>query len=220
MRSAFKPCFSTLPGTLPVFPLEGVLLLPTGRLPLNIFEPRYLRMIDEALAGDRMIGMIQPREPQDHPVPPGTPVFETGCAGRITEFTETPDGRYLIVLTGICRFRIRTELQTDNPYRSVEAEWTPFAKDMDAANCLDLDREKLTRMLKAYFHAQDISCDWDMVEDASDNSLITCLSMICPFKAEEKQALLEAPCCHSRADLFMTMLEMALCEQRGCENRH
>lgn len=215
-RNPFAPPFNALPETLSIFPLEGVLLLPTGQLPLNIFEPRYLDMLNDALAGNRMIGMVQPLNGSHQT----SDVFKTGCAGRITEFNETPDGRYLIILTGICRFHIKEELELDTAYRRIQPDWSAFEKDMDSTHSLDLDRNRLTRMLKTYFHTQDIECDWNMVEEVSDNRLITCLSMICPFEAKEKQALLEAPCCRTRASLFMTMLEMAVCEQKGCNNRH
>lgn len=215
-QKPFAPRFEDLPEKLCVFPLSGVLLLPSGHLPLNIFEPRYLKMVDDALAGNRMIGMIQPKS--DHALKPQ--IYDVGCAGRITEFSETDDGRYLITLTGISRFRVSRELDAATPYRQVIPHWAEFKKDFDHVGCLDLDREKLHGLLQTYFADQGLNCDWGMIEGAPDGKLITCLSMICPFDAKEKQALLEAPCCKSRAETFMAMLEMAIHEKKSCCSQH
>lgn len=174
-------------------------------MPLNIFEPRYLKMIDDALKGSRMIGMIQPKDARD-----GTALYETGCAGKITDFTELPDGRYLISLTGICRFKIVRELDASTPYRQAELDWSPFEKDIDRVDSLGLDRKKLHELLHSYLESHGIDCEWDAVESAPDGRLITCLAMVCPFEPKEKQALLEAPCCRTRAEMFMAMLEMAV----------
>jgi Lon protease-like protein len=195
-----------MPDTLPVFPLAGVLLLPYGQLPLNVFEKRYVSMVDDALRGDRLIGMIQPRLNG----PDLTDLYDTGCAGRIKSFSETDDGRYMITLTGLSRFRVEEELPQVNGYRRVRPDWTPYKKDFDLRECLDLDRDKLRAMLRGYFEMNDLSCDWETIDGASDASLITCLSMICPFDPGEKQALLEAPCGHTRAEKFMMLLKMAL----------
>lgn len=197
-----------LPETLPVFPLPGVLLLPRGQLPLNIFEPRYIAMVDDALKTDRMIGMIQPRD--------DTALYETGCAGRITSFSETGDGRYLITLTGTSRFRIKNELSLKNGYRNVQADWSSFSDDFRGMDCLDLDRDTLKKMLEDYFQMQDLRCDMDAIDSASDDKLITCLSMICPFDPGEKQALLEAKCCRERAQKFMALLKMAIHDDNCC----
>ncbi len=197
-----------LPGTIPVFPLEGVLLLPRGHLPLNIFEPRYLAMVDDALKTDRIIGMIQPAKGQQQQTLPD--LYNVGCAGRITSFHETDDNRYLITLTGIARFRTTMELTQQNGYRRVAVDWSSFGEDFKASSCLDVDRERLHRLLASYFILHGLSCDWDMIDSASDERLITCLSMICPFEACEKQALLEASCCRVRANMFMAMLELAV----------
>jgi len=205
-NNPYAPPFSDLPDILPIFPLTGVLLLPFGELPLNIFEPRYLEMINRALAGNRMIGMVQTKDKT-----PQIPIiYETGCAGKITEFHETSDGRYIITLTGISRFIIKKELSTTTPYRQIIPNWSSFENDMVAADCLDIDRERLTQMLQSYFAKQQLNCDWTKINEASDGRLITCLSMICPFTPQEKQALLEAKCCKTRADIFMTMLEMGM----------
>lgn len=201
-HNPFAPAFEDLPPVLPVFPLAGVLLLPTGQLPLNIFEPRYLQMVRDALAGPRLIGMIQPREAQH------SSLYEIGCAGKIIEFSETTDGRYLITLHGICRFRIQTELKASTPYRQITPDWSPFPSDIKRAGDLALDRTQLKELLARYFSLNDLSCDWKKIDDASDDRLITCLSMVCPFSPCEKQALLEAPDIAARAQMFMTMLEM------------
>ncbi len=207
----YAPPFDDLPDSLPVFPLAGVLLLPHGELPLNIFEPRYLKMVDDAMAGNRLIGMIQVRDDGD--------IYKIGCAGKIIEFSQTRDGRYLIALSGISRFEVVQEIKTTTPYRQIQASWTHYKKDLDPVSCLGVNRDKLIQLLNLYFTAQDLSCDWDKIQEASDGRLITCLSMICPFDTKEKQALLEAPCCKTRAETFMTMLEMAVhCCGTDCEH--
>jgi Lon protease-like protein len=205
-RNPFAPPFETLPASLAIFPLSGVLLLPNGNLPLNIFEPRYLKMVEDAMATHRMIGMIQPR-PEGGP---GVPIYDIGCAGKITEFSETADGRYLITLTGICRFQIAAELDVMTPYRQVKTNWEPYRNDIESVTSLDVDRSRLVELLRTYFTDQGMDCDWGAIENAPDGKLITCLSMICPFDAKEKQALLEAACCKTRAKTFMAMLEMAV----------
>lgn len=207
----FAPKFDDLPDAIPVFPLYGVLLLPGGQLPLNIFENRYLDMVNDALAGSRMIGILQPTRKQEAGDTSPPPLCRTGCAGKITEFHETGDGRYIISLTGVCRFDIETELGTTTAYRQVKPDWASFKSDVEEKQtCLGLDRVHLLDLLKSYFSKEELDCDWARVEETSDNKLITCLSMICPFDAQEKQALLEAPCCKTRGDMFMTMLEMAV----------
>jgi Lon protease-like protein len=215
-RNPFAPSFKDLPETLPVFPLPGVLLLPMGHLPLNIFEQRYVKMVEDALTGNRIIGMIQPSS--DHELKPS--LYETGCAGKITDFSETSDGRYLVTLTGLCRFRVQKELDATTPYRQVQPRWTDFEKDLSVSSSLNLDRKKLHALLESYFRDQGFGCDWKMIEEATDGKLITCLSMICPFSAKEKQLLLEAPCCKTRGEAFMTMLEMAVHEKKSCDSKH
>lgn len=206
-KNPFAPEFKNLPETIPVFPLTGVLLLPHGTLPLNIFEPCYVQMIDDALATkNKLIGMVQskPDTSLDQPE-----IYQMGCAGRITDYSETSDGRYLINLTGISRFEISDELSVTTLYRQVKPNWQPFEDDVSASDCLGLNRPKLKELLKCYFQQEGLSCDWDMVDQAGDEKLITCLAMVCPFEPGEKQALLEASTCKGRAELFMTMLEMA-----------
>ncbi len=201
-----------LPDELPIFPLGGVLLLPRGQLPLNIFEPRYIAMVDEAVSTSRLIGMVQTKEDGD--------IYKIGCAGRITSYNETSDGRYEIVLTGICRFHIDEELGQKNGFRRVKAGWKDFKHDVEPMECLDMDRPKLRSLLKNYFEQQGLTCSWEAVDKAGDEKLITSLAMICPFEGKEKQALLEAPCCKERAKLFMTLLEMEIKGGCGCGGRH
>lgn len=208
-----------LPEALPLFPLNGVLLLPRGELPLHVFEPRYTAMVDDALRGDRVIGIIQPKQTHGETVPDSAPLFAVGCAGRITSFSEAGDGRYYVTLTGLSRFSMRNELPPHNGYRRAAADWGPYARDRDPADHLDLDRVRLRALLESYFQQHGIACDWDYIDGASDEKLITCLSMICPFDAAEKQALLEAVCCNTRAAQFMTMLEMAV-KAGGCCGGH
>ena len=197
-----------LPGILPVFPLAGVLLLPRGRLPLNIFEPRYLAMTRDAIAGDRLIGMVQPSDPNQSPMG-NPPIYPVGCAGRITSFSETDDGRYLITLTGISRFRIREELALESGYRRVVPRWDEFEGDLDSAGDVDFDRERLLRGLKTYFDRHRITADWDAVGSAPGEFLVTSIAMNCPFEPGEKQALLEAPSLDERARLLTAIVEMA-----------
>ncbi len=207
-KNPFAPEFDHLPEAIPVFPLTGVLLLPHGTLPLNIFEPRYVQMVDDALATkNKLIGMVQPKPDTQSECPE---IYQMGCAGRITDYSETSDGRYLINLTGISRFEITDELSATTLYRQVKPNWRPFEDDISASDCLGLNRPKLKELLKSYFQQEGLSCDWDMVDQAGDEKLITCLAMVCPFEPREKQALLEAGTCKGRAELFMTMLEMAL----------
>ena len=204
---------TTLPAILPIFPLTGVLLLPRGRLPLNIFEPRYLAMTRDALAGDRVIGMVQPSDPGasgDNP-----PVYPTGCAGRITSFAETEDERFLITLTGTCRFRIRDELPLLEGYRRIVPEWSGFARDLDSEGEPAFDRERLMRGLKGYFQQHQISADWSAINSVPGERLVTSVAMVCPFEPSEKQALLEASDLNERARLLTAMVEMALMHRSG-----
>ncbi|MCC6597679.1 MAG: LON peptidase substrate-binding domain-containing protein [Alphaproteobacteria bacterium] len=207
-QNPFTIEFDLLPDHLPVFPLINAVLLPAGHLPLNVFEPRYMRMIDDALATDRLIGIIQPTdETATHPRPH---LRRTGCAGKIIEFSETADGRYIIKLAGLYRFNLIAEIDQPLPYRIVTVDWQPYEKDSKAFKCLNLDRAHLNALLRLYFSKQEMICDWEAVDGAADDKLITCLAMICPFEPQERQALLEAACCKTRADLFMSMLELAV----------
>src|SRR5690242_13898899 len=209
-----------LPGILPIFPLAGVLLLPRGRLPLNIFEPRYLAMTRDALAGERLIGMVQPSDPALQESNP--PVYPTGCAGRITSFSETEDGRFLITLTGTSRFRIGEELPLLEGYRRVVPDWRDFARDIEGEEDARFDRERLMRGLKTFFQQHQISADWDTITSVPGERLVTSIAMICPFDPREKQALLEAPDLDERARLLTAIVEMAVMHRpsEGTGARH
>ncbi|GAA0641521.1 LON peptidase substrate-binding domain-containing protein [Brevundimonas lenta] len=195
-----------LPQVIPVFPLSGVLLLPRGQLPLNIFEPRYLNMVDDAMAGDRIIGMIQPF-PGGSSLPGLLPV---GCAGRITSFNETSDGRYLITLTGCARFRLSTELLVQTPYRQVRAAFEDFESDLTAPAAGEgaLDREGLLEALKAYLETRGLDIDWETAETAPPEALVNSLAMALPFDPPEKQALLEAPRLDERAEVLTALMRI------------
>jgi Lon protease-like protein len=216
-RNPFDPVFERLPDTLPIFPLSGVLLLPGGKLPLNIFEPRYLSMIFDSLAGHRMIGMVQPVQPGGFagdglPSDDGRPkVHQVGCAGRVVSFNETEDGRLLLALAGVCRFQITRELDlAQGGYRRVSALFSPYRADLDYADeMVTLDRERLMAGLAAFFRGKNLSTDWDAVKKADDLNLVNSLSMVLPFGPAEKQALLEAPDTSARAKLLAAFLEMA-----------
>lgn len=206
--SALEPRLADLPDALPVFPLAEVLLLPRGHLPLNIFEPRYLAMVEDALATKRMIGMIQPADPASQESSPR--LYGTGCAGRISRFEETGDGRYLIALKGVCRFDAAEELPMARGYRRIRPDWTRHAGDLVAESDAGLDRDRLLDVLRRYFDRHGLSADWDTLRQAPDERLVTCLSMICPFGASEKQALLEAPDLRARGAMLTTLVEMAV----------
>ena len=215
-RNPFAPGFEQLPDTLPIFPLSGVLLLPGARLPLNIFEPRYLAMVFDALAGHRMIGMVQPLQPGGFagdglPDDDGRPkVHRIGCAGRIVSFNETEDGRLLLALAGVCRFEIVRELDlAQGGYRRVSSVFTRFRADLDhGEEAVELDRERLMAGLAAFFRSRNLSTDWDAVKQAADGDLVASLSMVLPFGPAEKQALLEAENGTARAKLLVAFLEM------------
>ena len=207
-KTSFAPEFKDLPDILPIFPLEGVILLPGAQLPLNIFEPRYLAMTEAALASNRLIGMIQPKstEPKHNGQ---SQIYTTGCAGKIIEFSETADGRYLISLQGIARFKVSEELTTMTGFRQVKPIWDDYKDDLNNSGDLGLDREKLITLLANYFKDNGMECDWSAIEKTDDSSLIAILSMACPLSAGEKQALIEAKTCADRADVFMTLIEMS-----------
>lgn len=210
---------SELPVAIPVFPLGGALLFPKAVLPLNIFEPRYLSMVDAALVGHRLIGMIQPAgivspaSPSDTDSPN---LAEVGCAGRITGFQETEDGRYLIALTGITRFRVREEIRHDGAYRIVRADWEAFASDLDRQPALDDSaRARLIHALQTYLERGAMKADWTAVEEAPVDTLINSLSAGCPFTNPEKQALLEARTLEDRCAALITLLQMERPGQGG-----
>lgn len=198
-----------LPDTIAVFPLPGALLLPRGRLPLHIFEPRYLAMIEDCLkTKHRLIGMIQPRDV------PGTGekrLNAIGCAGRLTGFSETEDGRYMITLSGISRFRVKDEVAGFTPYRRCDVEWAGFGRDMGPVEeDPGFRRDEFLALLGRYFASQNLSTDWSSLKEAETELLINSLSMLCPFSPEDKQALLEAPSLSTRRETLVTLIEFAL----------
>jgi Lon protease-like protein len=198
-----------LPAVLPVFPLAAALLLPRADMPLNIFEPRYLAMVDAALRGDRIIGMVQPDESAP-PVASPPALCAVGCAGRITSLAETGDGRYMISLTGIARFRIVEELAVATPFRQCRVTARPFADDFAAAAGEAVDRDSVLRTFCAYLKAHNLDADWESVGRASNETLVNALAMMAPFGPAEKQALLAAPDLRTRAETLVAITEMAL----------
>jgi len=204
-----------LPATLPVFPLTGAVLLPRGELPLNIFEARYLAMVDDALKGDRLIGMIQPAEHEDKVLTPA--LSKVGCAGRITSFRETEDERVLITLTGVCRFEVAKELAVKTAYRQIRPDYGRFLGDLVADSATDFPRDRLMVALKSYLYRRDLKADWRSVMDAPPEILVNALVMLCPFDPAEKQALVEAPSWPERVDTLVAILEMSAAAQP--ENR-
>ncbi|MBO6633091.1 LON peptidase substrate-binding domain-containing protein [Parvibaculum sp.] len=206
-----------LPGTIPVFPLAGAILLPRGQLPLNIFEPRYLKMVDDALRGERIIGMVQPdgddailasQMPDRSP-----PLCGVGCAGRVTSFAETGDGRVVITLTGISRFRTGNELTAMTPYRQFEVSWDEYADDLIAGFEQDaVSREKLLEILKEYLDTHGLQADWRAIRLSSNETLVNSLCTISPYGPREKQALLEAKTLEDRNQMLIALTEQALRE--------
>jgi uncharacterized protein len=207
MSSLYKSP-ADLPAIVPVFPLPGALLLPRGHMPLNIFEPRYLAMVDDALKGGRVIGMIQPEIEDASGVPR---LFQVGCAGRITQFAETGDGRYLIQLTGVARFRVVAEEVVSTPYRQCRISADSYAIDfLPRAGEDEVDRAALIVTLKAYLEANNLQADWDAIREAPNEALVNALSMMSPFDVREKQALLEAKSLKERADILVAITEIEL----------
>ncbi len=206
--SAFHPALRDLPPEIPVFPLPGALLLPQGRLPLNIFEPRYLAMVEDSLATGRMFGMVQP-DPSAPRADHGPGIYRIGCLGRVSSFSETEDGRLLISLTGVVRFRVTEEAAPRRGYRRVRADYAPFAGDMVLDGpAPQLDREGLVDALRPYFRARGIEANWQAIEATPDAMLVTTLCMVCPFDTREKQALLEAETIPARAAMLVALMQM------------
>ncbi len=204
MTSSVYRNISDLPETLPVFPLEGAILFPRWHLPLNIFEPRYLAMIDDALSGPRLIGMIQPLDQSRMPQ-----LADIGCAGRIVSYSETDDGRYLITLRGICRYRIETEIKAATPYRQIKAKWSAYSADILEPRTTSLPpRQKIISAMRRYADAKSIQTDWSAMEEADMETLINALAAGCPFGVMEKQALLEAETLQARALTLIKLLEL------------
>jgi Lon protease-like protein len=231
MRSPVQTLFDELPAEIAVFPLAGALLLPWGRLPLNIFEPRYLNMTLDSLATGRLFGMVQPdndklakarftaevagSDTNIITLPTEQPIYSVGCLGRIASFEETDDGRILIALKGLVRFRIAQELDGRRGYRRVKADYSAYAGDMEQPGKMKLDRERMMELLKPYLDSQGMKVNFDVIKNLSDTTLVTSLSMICPFDPREKQALLEAESYEARAESLMTLLAMGVFDNGG-----
>lgn len=200
------------PAQLPIFPLTGVLLLPHAQLPLNIFEPRYLAMTEDALGQGRLIGMVQPQEASQENNQENPDVYPTGCAGRIISFAESGDGRFLITLLGVSRFHIKEELELKHGYRRIRPDFSPYKEDL-AKDETDLpEREDRLNIVKSYFSMKNIEADWSSVESAPDEPLVNSLSMMCPFAPSEKQALLECSGLQERSALLISLMKMAVHE--------
>ena len=203
---------ANLPQTIPVFPLPGALLLPRSRLPLNIFEPRYLAMLDDTMKTEhRLIGMVQPVDMQSGSGG-ATRLHKIGCAGRLTAFQETEDGRYMITLSGVSRFRIKETQEGFTPYIRADVDWSSFERDLGRKEVDHaFDRPAFLRTLGRYFDAAQLASDWESLKEAEEELLVNSLSMLCPFDPEEKQALLEAPTLQNRRETLVTLMEFALC---------
>ncbi len=204
-----------LPSELPIFPLGGALLLPRAHLPLNIFEPRYLKMVDDAMRTHRLIGMVQPDsaagikmqgQPDTKPS-----VYGVGCAGRITSFSETDDNRFLITLSGISRFHVTGEIESDEPYRICRADFASFADDLKPGlGEEDVDRDALLEAFQKFLDANSMEADWEEVVETPTELLVNTLCILSPYDAAEKQAMLEAETLKTRAETLITLTEMVL----------
>ncbi len=212
--AAFRTRIEDLPAEFAVFPLPGVLLLPRGRLPLNIFEPRYLVMTEDALANGRMFAMIQPDEALPE-TPNGPALYRVGCLGRLSSFSETEDGRFLITLTGLARFAVASEIDMRRGYRRVIGDFSRYRADMNDPDDTAIDRDGLLDALRGYFVRRGVEPNWDAINRLPDEALVVTLAMVCPFEPIEKQALLEAPSDLERADTLMALLRMGAAEPGG-----
>lgn len=205
---------SALPEEVPILPISGSILLPQARLPLNIVDLRHLAMVEDALGKGRLIGLVQPCVPNDEGSSKKTSaLYSVGCVGRITSFNEVDDGRLLIVLTGVCRFRVQSEVVGAKPYRIIRPEWTPYLTDLGENDPAPVDREHLIELMRLYFKKNAISVDWSVVKNTPDEILLPTIVMICPFPPNEKQALLEAKSFAARAEMLVALLEMAAMPQ-------
>ncbi len=209
--------FADLPRVIPVFPLPGALLLPGGHLPLHIFEPRYRAMVQDALAGSRIIGMMQPRNPKQ--LAKVQDLYGIGCAGRVQAFRETDDGRFYITLKGVCRFSVVEELDVETPYRQTVVSYARYRADMQGGEDVPVDREKLMPALREFLNRFEVKVDWEALEKVPDDALVRSLSMMCPFEPNEKQALLEAETPGDRSTLVTALIEMAIIPEAGEETR-
>ena len=203
-----------MPDALPLFPLRGAILLPRASLTLNVFEPRYLALVDHALSGDRVIGVVQPAPDAGNAESPSGKTFplrRVGCAGRLSAFAEHEDGRVVITLAGIARFAVSASLAGDEPFRIARADFAPYAKDFVGGDGEDdVDRPRLITTLRSYLIANNLNADWERINNASNERLVNTLSVLSPYGPEEKQALLEAPDLRSRAEALVALAEMEL----------
>jgi uncharacterized protein len=203
---------TSLPDHLPIFPLSQVLLLPRAKLPLNVFEPRYVNLVDDCLGTGRLMGIIQTVETEaKNPTPP---LYQVGCMGRIQTFSETEDNRYLVTLHGLIRFRVKEELPIVNGYRRICPDFAPYLRDLGPEQTAEVDRTRLFSALRGYFRQHNINANWESIQQTSNDMLVTSLAMICPLAASEKQALLEAPNLLERAKFLLTLIEMAALHKR------
>ncbi|MBB4266689.1 LON peptidase substrate-binding domain-containing protein [Roseospira visakhapatnamensis] len=212
MLRSFQPRFEDLPAVVPVFPLTGVLLLPGGRLPLNVFEPRYLNMIEDTLGQGRMLAMVQPREDSGEALEAAPALYSVACLGRIVSFEEAPEGRLLITLLGLSRFRVRDEEPLVRGYRRVGADYSAFENDLADPGAVTIDRDRLFSVLQPFATRRGLNFNWDLMREVESRPLVTALAMICPFEPREKQAILEAVTLQERADLLLALLEMGAIE--------
>jgi len=207
------------PEELPVFSLSGAILLPSAHLSLNIFETHYKAMIDDILGHGRFIGVLQPSTDDESEEKP--PLYTVGSVGKIMSFSETEDGRYLIDMVGVSRFRLIKELPSTQGYRRVKPDWAPYQGDLTPPENYDFDRARLTAVLRTYFKTHGVTADWNVVQNTTSEELISSLAMICPLEPNEKQALLEADTFLARVELLITLLEMAsLRQDEGETARH
>ena len=204
----FSP--ADLPDTLPLFPLPGAVILPRGQLPLHIFEPRYLAMLDDVLkTPHRLIGMIQPIHPSDDT--PSPKLHQIGCAGRVVAFSELDDGRYMVTLRGISRFRVKGQISGFTPYLRADVSWQDFERDIgQPEHDPGLDRAHFMSLLRRYFSVEGLEADWESMEGAEEELLINSIAMLSPFEPEDKQALLEAPTLMERREILTALMEYAL----------
>ena len=213
----FTPSFDKLPQEFPIFPLAGAVVMPGADLPLNIFEPRYLNMVSDVLGSHRMLGMVQPDTAQRAAT---DAVHRTGCAGRITSFSETDDGRLLLVLTGVCRFDIKQEIDPVNGYRCIVPDWSRFRADYDVSPRDIPDRKQLLLLLRRYCEVNRIEVAWNELELMRGAELVNILTCRLPLEIEDKQALIESVSVTERTSLLRGLLEMAVTEQADVTNRH
>ncbi len=209
--SRWHPRAENLPAEFAVFPLPGALLLPRGKLPLNLFEPRYLAMTEDALAAGRMFGMIQPDAARPEG-PTGPALYRVGCLGRLVSFSETDDGRFLITLTGVARFKVTAELELRRGYRRVRADYSAYLDDLAQDVPAEGDRAAIETALRGYFSRTGVDANWDAIKRIPDAALVVTLSMLCPFAPVEKQALLEAASEAQRAETLLALLQMGASE--------